>query len=264
VRAWDSLSDEAQDRFDHIMAIYAAMLDRVDRSIGTLVAGLKERGMLENTLILIMADNGGNGESGPRGRLEGEQPGGPQSVVFLGQSWATLNNTPFRRYKHFTHEGGISSPLVVHWPAGMSQERAGELEHQPGHLVDIMPTVVEVTGAKYPSEYKGHTIQPMEGVSLTTAFDGKPLDRQQPIFFEHEGNRAARAGRWKLVMKYQEPWELYDILADRTEQNDLIDKEPEIAKDLIAQWEAWAKRSDVDAWQGPKRNEWGEIPRDSR
>ena len=261
VRAWDSLSDADKDRFDHMMAIYAAMLDRVDRSIGRLVYGLKQRGLYENTLILLLADNGGNGESGPRGRLEGKQPGGPQSVVYLGQSWATLNNTPFRRYKHFTHEGGISSPLVVHWPAGIANERAGELEHQPGHLIDVMPTVVEIAGAKYPAEFKGNKIQPMEGVSLTAAFAGEPLNRPQPIFFEHEGNRAVRSGKWKLVMKYLGPWELYDIEADRTEQKDLIESEPEIAQDLIGKWEAWANRSDVDAWEGPKRNDWGEIPR---
>ncbi len=158
------------------MAIYAAMIDRVDRSVGNLVAGLKERGMLDNTLIMILADNGGNAESGPRGRLEGDKPGGPQSAVFLGQSWATLNNTPFRRYKHFTHEGGISTPLIVHWPAGIPNERNGKLEHQPGHLVDVMPTAVAASGASYPSEFNGHEIQPMEGVSLLPAFAGEPLD----------------------------------------------------------------------------------------
>ncbi|MEX0611592.1 MAG: arylsulfatase, partial [Pirellulales bacterium] len=114
VPAWDTLSDEEKDRFDHIMAIYAAMIDRLDRSIGTLIEGLKQRGVLDNTLIAVLADNGGNAESGPRGRLDGDQPGGPNSTVYLGQCWATLANTPFRRYKHFTHEGGISTPLIVH------------------------------------------------------------------------------------------------------------------------------------------------------
>ena len=129
VPAWDTLSDEDKDRFDHIMAIYAAMIDRLDRSVGTLVEGLKERGVLDNTLIMLLCDNGGNAEAGPRGRLEGDEPGGPKSTVFLGQSWATLANTPFRRYKHFTHEGGISTPLIVHWPAGIAEERNGKLEH---------------------------------------------------------------------------------------------------------------------------------------
>jgi arylsulfatase A-like enzyme len=259
--AWDSLSDADKDRFDHIMAIYAAMLDRVDRSIGTLVDGLAQRGMLDNTLILILADNGGNAESGPRGRLEGDQPGGPQSVVFLGQCWATLANTPFRRYKHFTHEGGIATPLVAHWPAGIPNERNGKLEHQPGHLVDIMPTAVAVSGASYPSEFNGHAIQPMEGISLLPAFAGQPLQRKEPIFWEHEGNRALRSGKWKLVLKLKGLWELYDMDVDRTESRNLIEEEPELANGLIAKWEAWAARADVDPWPGSARNDWGEEPR---
>jgi arylsulfatase A-like enzyme len=261
VPAWDSLSDVEKDRFDHIMAIYAAMIDRVDRSIGNLVAGLNERGMLDNTLILILADNGGNAESGPRGRLEGEQPGGPDSVVYLGQSWATLNNTPFWRYKHFTHEGGIATPLVAHWPAGIPEERRGQLEHQPGHLVDIMPTAVAASGANYPSEFKGQRIQPMEGANLLPAFAGEALERSAPIYWEHEGNRALRSGKWKLVLKLRGPWELYDMEADRTERHNLIEDEPELSKNLIAKWESWARRADVDQWPGPARNDWGEEPR---
>ncbi len=262
VPRWDSLGEEEKDRFDHIMAIYAAMLDRFDRSIGTLVDGLRERGVLENTLIVVLADNGGNAESGPRGRLEGEAPGGPESIVFLGQCWATLANTPFRRYKHFTHEGGIATPLVVHWPAGIPRQRNGQLDRQPGHLIDLMPTFVEVGGAEYPTQYGGHAIQPMEGVSLLPALSGEPLERTEPIFFAHEGNRAVRSGKWKLVMKYKGPWELYDIEADRTEQSNLIDQKPGVAKQLIAQWEAWAQRSDVDPWTGPARNDsGGEIKR---
>ena len=255
---WDSLSDEEKDRFDHIMAIYAAMLDRLDRSIGTLVDGLRSRRVLDNTLIVVLSDNGGNAESGPRGRLQGDEPGGPQSTVYLGQCWATLANTPLRRYKHFTHEGGISTPLVVHWPAGIPADRNGQLERQPGHLIDLMPTFVEVSGAEYPTQYDGHAIQPMEGVSLVPALSGKPLERNEPIFFAHEGNRAVRSGKWKLVMKYKGPWELYDIEADRTEQKNLLDTQPAVAERLIAQWGAWAKRSDVDEWTGPARRDSGE------
>jgi arylsulfatase len=254
---WNTLSDEDKDRFDHIMAIDAAMIDRLDRSVGVLVEGLRKRSVLDNTVIFVMCDNGGNAESGPRGRLEGEEPGGPKSVVFLGQCWATVANTPFRRYKHFTHEGGISTPLIAHWPTGIDAARNGKLEHQPGHLVDIMPTVCEITGAKYPTEYKGHAIQPVEGASLVPALAGKRLDRKQPIFFAHEGNRAIRDGKWKLVMKFKGPWELYDIAADRTEQNDLIKKEPKIAIELARKWEEWAERADVDPWQGWLRTDDG-------
>jgi arylsulfatase len=264
VRAWDSRTDKAKDRFDHIMAIYAAMIDRLDRSVGTLVNSLKERGELDNTLIVLLSDNGGNAESGPRGRLEGDEPGGPQSVVFLGQSWATLANTPFWRYKHFTHEGGISTPFIAHWPAGIPSERRGKLEHQPGHLIDIMATAIDVTGATYPTEFKGRAIQPMEGVSLLPAFHGEPLIRDEPIFFEHEGNRAVRAGKWKLVLKHRGPWELYDMESDRTERQNLIDEEPELARNLIAKWEAWAKRADVGPWPGPARADWGDVPPQQR
>ncbi|HEX4412458.1 MAG TPA: arylsulfatase [Lacipirellulaceae bacterium] len=259
VSAWDKLSDDDKKRFDDMMSIYAAMIDRIDANVGKLVKHLDEKGVLDNTLILFLSDNGGNAESGPNGRYEGKHPGGPNSTVYLGQSWATLANTPFRRYKHFTHEGGISTPLIAHWPDGIPADRDGKLEKQPGHVVDLMPTVVELAGAKYPTEYKGHQIQPMEGTSIVPAFSGKPLDRKNPIFFAHEGNRGIRDGKWKLVMKYKGPWELYDIEADRTEQHDLSKEKPELAKKLSDEWDAWAARSDVDPWSGPARNNSGGI-----
>lgn len=259
VPAWDDLSDAEKDRFAHIMSIYAAMISRVDHNVGRLVAGLKERNQLDNTLILFLSDNGGNAESGPWGRYEGASPGGPRSKVFLGQSWATLANTPFRRYKHFTHEGGISTPLVAHWPAGIPAERRGKLQPQPGHVVDVMATVVDVTGAKYPTEFNGHEIQPMEGVSLVPALAGAPLNRPNPIFWEHEGNRAIRRDQWKLVMKLGGAWELYDVEADRTEQHDLAAEQPERVAQLSAQWDAWANRADVDPWPGEPRVDSGEA-----
>jgi arylsulfatase len=255
---WNTLSDEDKNRFDHLMAIYAAMIDRLDRSVGNLIAGLKQRGVLNNTAIFLMCDNGGNAESGPRGRLDGAAPGGPKSNVYLGQCWATVANTPFWRYKHFTHEGGVATPLIVHWPAGIDAARNGKLEPQPGHLIDIMPTVVEMCRAKYPTEYNGHKLQGMEGASLVSALAGKPIDRRQPIFFAHEGNRAVRDGKWKLVMKFKGPWELYDMEADRTERHDLVSKQPEIAADLVEKWNAWSKRADVDPWNGWVRTDYGD------
>ena len=201
------------------MAIYAACVYRMDRAIGTLTDGLRQRGVLDNTLILFMSDNGGNAESGPNGRFEGKNPGDAASTVFCGESWAWLQNTPFRLYKHFNHEGGIASPLIAHWPAGITAK--GELRREPGHLVDIMATVVDVTGASYPKEFKGHAIQPMEGRSLVPAFANKPIQREA-IFWEHEGNAAIRVGDWKLVRRSgQGAWELYDLKADRTEQKNL-------------------------------------------
>jgi arylsulfatase len=256
--AWDSLPDEAKDRFDHLMAVYAAMIEAIDTSVGVLVKGLEARGILDNTLILFMSDNGANAESGPDGRFNGDPPGGPNSNLYLGMNWAALGNTPFRRFKHFTLEGGISSPLVVHWPAGIPANRRNALERQPAHLIDVLPTIVDVTGASYPSERKGQPIQPMEGVSLRPLLTGGTISRTQPLFWEHEGNRAVRSGNWKLVSTYLGPWELYDMAADRVERNDVAAQHPDVVKTMSAAWDAWAKRANVDPWPGPALRPWGD------
>ena len=215
--------------------------------------------MLDNTLILFMSDNGGNAESGVRGRLEGATPGTVGSTVFCGQSWATLENTPFRRYKHFNHEGGIATPLIAHWPAVITAK--GGLRSHPGHLVDIMATVADVGGAKYPTEFKGTPISPMEGRSLAPAFAGRPIERDA-LFWEHEGNAAVRVGDWKLVRKGgQGTWELYDLKADRTELHDLAAAQPVKTRELAAKWEAWAKRAQV--LPGPAQFSGGGAPADS-
>jgi len=256
--AWETRLPERQERFDAMMATYAAMIECIDRSMGTLVAGLEKRGVLDNTLVLFLSDNGGNAEGGPPGLTRGPGPiGSPQSQVRLGMNWATLANTPFRRYKHFTHEGGISSPLVAHWPKGIPVERHGSLERQPAHLVDIMATAVDLAGAEYPAEFAGHAILPMEGVSLRPALRGQTLGRKQPLFWEHEGNKAVRDGRWKLVQKWRGPWELYDMEADRTELHNVINEHRDVAQRLEAAWRAWAKRAFVDEWTGPDHTNWG-------
>lgn len=243
VQAWNTLSAAEQDRFDNLMSIYAACVSHMDKEVGVLVDALKKRGVLDNTLILFMSDNGGNAESGPNGRLEGSDPGSADSTVFCGQSWATLENTPFRRYKHFNHEGGISTPLIVHWPDGFKAKN--ELRAEPGHVVDIMATVADVGGATYPKEFKGHAITPLEGKSLVPAFTGKPVEHEA-IFWEHEGNAAVREGDWKLVRKGGNgAWELYNLKTDRTELHDLAAAQPEKAKALQAKWEVWAKRAQV-------------------
>ena len=257
--AWDTRAPDRQKRFDEIMATYAAMVECLDRSTGLLVDGLKERGLLDSTLLIFLSDNGGNAEGGPAGVTRGEGPiGGPQSYVMLGMNWATLANTPFKRYKHFTHEGGISSPFIMHWPAGIPAERRGALEKQPAHLVDIMATAVDVAGAKYPERFHDHDILPMEGVSLRPALTGQPLARKEPIYWEHEGNKAVRDGQWKLVQKWRGPWELYDMEADRTELHDISKEHPEIASRLEASWSGWAQRAFVDDWTGPDHTNWGE------
>jgi arylsulfatase len=243
VKAWQDCSAEEKDRFDQIMAIYAAVVAHMDAAVGRLVEGLEKRGLLDSTLILFLSDNGGNAESGPGGTLKGEPPGGPTSTVFCGQSWATLENTPFRRYKHYNHEGGISTPLIAHWPAGIAAK--GELRHQPGHLIDIMATCVDVGGATYPKEFNGKPILPMEGTSLVPAFTNKPLQRDA-LYWEHEGNAAVRVGDYKLVRKGGGgAWELYDLVKDRTELNDLAGQMPDKAKELAAKWNAWAERCHV-------------------
>jgi arylsulfatase len=163
-----------------------------------------------------------------------------------------VSDTPFREYKHWVHEGGISTPLIAHWPRGIDASRRGEFERQPGHLIDIMATCVDLAGAKYPTNFHGNAIKPMEGTSLAPAFHGKPLARTQPIFWEHEGNRAVRDGEWKLVAKENKPWELYNMKADRTEQNDLASSEPSRVQKMAAQWDAYAARANVlplGAWR---------------
>jgi arylsulfatase len=266
------------------MEVYAAMLDCMDQGLGRLVDTLKRNGQYENTLILFLQDNGGCAEGMGRGKAGapradqptlpplakdylqpdmipkqtrdgypvrqgvGVMPGPADTYIGYGQGWANVSNTPFREYKHWQHEGGISTPLIAHWPAGIPQARHNKLEPQPSHLIDLMATCVELAGAKYPTEFHGHRIQPMEGVSLVAAFSGLPLKRQQPIFWEHEGNRAIRMDQWKLVSKHAGPWELYDMAADRTEMHDLAGQQLDRVKQMSASWEAWAKRVGVMPW----------------
>ncbi len=257
IKLWKDHTPEEQDRFDHLMAVYAATVHRMDQAIGDLVNGLKVRGVLENTLILFMSDNGGNAESGPKGRTDGD-PTQAASNWFCGESWAFLENAPFRKYKHYNHEGGIATPLIAHWPAGMktgrpSDHETGRLAHRPAHLIDIMATCVDVGGASYPKEHNGHAITPMEGTSLkpllVSSSESLPISRS--LFWEHEGNAAVRHGDLKLVRTGRNgPWELYDLKADRTEQHDLASSQPDKVKELAAEWQKWAERAHVVPYPG--------------
>ena len=251
VAAWDSLTADEQDRFDHLMAVYAACVYHMDQAVGRLVDALKQRGLSDNTLILFMSDNGGNAESGPNGKTEGD-PTDAKSSWFCGESWANAENTPFRRYKHYNHEGGISTPLIAHWPAEMNNA-GGRLVNTPAHLIDIMATVADVGGATYPKTLHDKPITPMEGLSLkpllvsTTA----SLPESRPLFWEHEGNAAVRVGDMKLVRQgRQGAWELYDIARDRTELHDLSSSMPGKVTELSALWEAWALRAHVKPYPG--------------
>ena len=172
-------------------------------------------------------------------------PGPDDTFIAYGQGWANVSNTPFREYKHWNHEGGISTPLIAHWPRGIAAQQRNQLVTTPSHLIDIMATVVDLGGATYPALRNGKTVPPMEGISLRPAFTGKTMQRAQPLFWEHEGNRAIRSGNWKLVAKENQPWELYDMAADRSEMNNLAAQQPGRVKEMAAQWDAWAVRANV-------------------
>ncbi len=244
VAPWDSLNEKQKDRFDHIMAIYAACVDHMDQGVGRLVTDLKQQGVLDNTLILFLSDNGGNAEGGPNGttRKGNGELGSADSTVFCGESWATLQNTPFRYFKHFEHEGGIATSFIAHWPKGI--KAGGSIIKERAQIIDIMATCVEVSGATYPTEFNGHKILPMEGRSIAPAFTGGKLT-SYPMFREHEENEAVIDGDWKLVRTHASPWELYNLAQDRTEMHNLAAQEPERVNDLTAKWDAWAKRASV-------------------
>lgn len=245
IPAWDALPLSEKKRYDDMMAIYAAMIDEVDKNVGKLTAALRQRHQLDNTLILFLSDNGGNAESGVKGKYEGNHPGDPHSNVYIGRCWAHLNNTPFRKYKHYNHEGGIATPLIAHWPRSIKPRPGpdGWID-TPAHLIDIMATCVDVADATYPREFRGHPIQPMEGTSLLPLLTGQGPLPQRTLFFEHEGNAAIRVGQQKLVRLGQKgAWELFDMQADRTEQHDLAAEAPDTVEHLAARWREWATRA---------------------
>lgn len=252
------------------MEVYAAQISAMDRAIGGVVAKLKQIGAFDNTLILFLADNGGCAEIlGPRSgglhiptvTLDGrpvkvgndptEMPGQDDDYQSYGPPWANASNTPFRLYKHWVHEGGIASPLIAHWPNGL--RTPGEWTDEPSHLIDIMATCVDVGGATYPAERQGAAVTLAEGRSLKAHFHGETPVPDRTIYWEHEGNRAVRQGKWKIVSKWSEPesgrWELYDMEADRTEMHDLAGEQPERIEEMAAAWQGWADRVGVVEWR---------------
>jgi arylsulfatase len=280
VQAWDSIEDKALQ--SHRMAVYAAQVDRMDQGIGRIIEALKERDALENTLILFLADNGGCAETIteywkgifiPKTTRVGDSiiignnhpdimPGPEITYQSYSVPWANVSNTPFRLYKHWVHEGGISTPLIAYWPARIVER--GQMNHEPGHLIDILATCVEVASAQYPNQFKGKQIVPMQGISLVPAFEGEPLNRSQPIFWEHEGNRAIRIDNWKLVSRVNrnlrftekdiDQWELYDLNQDRTEMHNLAFKYPERVQEMASLWEEWAINANVKPWPWDREN----------
>lgn len=241
---WESVENKAD--MDRRMAVYAAQIDRMDQGIGRVLAALDETGKGDNTLVLFLSDNGGCHEGGALGfdnRKNGQPAGGVDSYMSYGRSWASASNTPFRMYKHWVHEGGISTPLIARWPSGIPSR--GGFTQQPGHLVDIMATVVELAGATYPQASKGQAILPMEGRSLVPAFRGEVAEGQRTLYWEHMGNRAVRQGDWKLVAAKGEPWELYNLVEDRSEMKNRIADLPEKAAELQALYDTWAAKVGV-------------------
>jgi arylsulfatase len=262
VPAWDSLDAAQQDECDHRMAAYAAMIDRVDQKIGDLLAALRKNHAFDNTLILFLSDNGGCAEGSLLGIGDPVKDRTPQTELIrpsYGKAWANASNTPYRSYKHFTHEGGSNTPFIAHWPARIQPGR--DWLRQPAQLIDVMATVVDLTGAPYPKELNQHAILPIDGIPLTPAFNGQPLVRKAPIFLEHEDNASVRDGEWKLVGRGVSPargllpkkWELYHLSEDGTELNDLAAAHPEKVASLSSQWEDWARRVGVFPKPAPRK-----------
>ncbi len=233
---WTELTTSQQRFQAKKMAIHAAMVDRMDRQIGRLVEQLTAMNVLENTLILFASDNGASAEIMVRdgGHDRDAVPGTAETYLCLGPGFSSACNTPFRRHKTWVHEGGISTPLVAHWPAGIKGK--GEYRHSPAHVVDIMPTILDVAGAKKPDQWEGETIPPAPGRSLRPAFEKDVTIERDMLWWFHEGNRAIRLGDWKLVSADGDPWELYDLKTDRAESHDLSSAHPEKVAELEALW----------------------------
>jgi arylsulfatase len=251
VPAWETLSTEDKKMWDLRMAVYAAMIDRLDRNIGRVIEKLEEMEELDNTMIIFLSDNGGCHEGtknkGNYIRTTGET-GNPDSFDAYEYPWANVSNTPFRMHKHWVHEGGISTPFIIHYPGSI---KGGGIVKEPGHIIDIMPTLLDYAKGRYPATLNGNKILALEGISLRQAIEGKPLKRKNPLFWEHEGNRAVRLGNWKLVSQYDYSkkqfmkWELYNMKSDRSELDDLFEKESAIAGHLISLYEKHAARIGV-------------------
>jgi arylsulfatase A-like enzyme len=234
---WGTLT-ESQSVFQACkIAIYAAMIDRMDREIGRVLEQLRTMGAFKNTLIFFLSDNGASAEIMVRN--DGHNPAAPAGSagthLCLGPGWSTVANTPFRRHKTWVHEGGIATPLVVHWPNGLAAR--GELRHDPGHVIDIVPTVLEVTGANQLPIADTRSIPKPPGKSLVTAFARDGTLKRDELWWEHEGNRAIRVGNSKLVAAKDGPWELYDLATDRTETQDRAADNPAMVHELSQRWQ---------------------------
>jgi len=245
VPSWDDVPDK--DAWDLNMAVYAAMIERMDWNVGRVLEKIRQLGVEDNTLVLFLSDNGGCAESA--NYTPNIPPGPVESYRSVGAPWANASNTPFRKYKVWDHEGGISTPLIAYWPKVIKAR--GAITHQIGHIIDIMPTLVDIAGAEYPSSYGSHEVLPTEGHSLLPIFQGKKRQEPEALFWQIQRgrlSRAVRAGRWKLVTTDpKKPWELYDMYADRTETTNLAEKYPDTVKKLARLYQAWVGRCHLPA-----------------
>ena len=252
VPAWKSLSAKDKKWEARRMEVFAAMVDVVDQNIGRLISHLKKKGVWENTLFLFCSDNG----ACPFERTRGKdlEPWDPESYWCYDVGWAHVGNTPFRLYKQNQHEGGISSPLIAHWPKGLESKAAetsdgvskdhGPVTHQPGHLIDFMATFLELGAATYPEKVGSRIIDPLQGKSLVPIFQGRQRNGHQTLYQHFGTDRALRQGDWKVVAAKGGRWELYNLAEDRTELNDLRQKHPERTSRMIREWFRIAR--DVD------------------
>ncbi len=249
VNAWDGLHENDKKVWDALMAAYAGQIDCMDQGVGQIISLLEQEGELDNTLIIFLSDNGGCAEGQGKKLTVNDLHliGNKEPAQSYRINWANVSNTPFREYKHYVHEGGISTPLIAHWPKKIGTNMVNK---QVGHVIDLMPTILDVAGAGYPKEFKGEAVNPIQGKSLVQSFHGDIFERG-PLFFEHEANRAVIDGKWKLVSKathespYAGTWELYNLEKDRTETNNLIDELPEKAKEFELLWDKWASENNV-------------------
>jgi arylsulfatase len=215
------------------MQVYAGMIDRLDQNIGRILTYLEEQGELDNTLLMFASDNGASAEVVEFG--EGEI-GSMTRWASLKEDWANVSNTPFRLFKNYSHEGGTATPFIVHWPDGIRE--GGQINHTLLHFIDIMPTLVDVSGATYPEQYRGEQVYSLEGISMVPLFNGGAVQRKKPLFYEWRNSRAVQTENWKLVQR-GEQWELYDRHADLTETNNLAEEYPDTVEFLENRWQEW-------------------------
>lgn len=241
VPEWPKAAD--QEFEDLKMAVYAAQVGCMDRGIGRIITALERKGALDDTLILFLSDNGGDGAS--EASTKDLPPGPKGSSHIYGRAWAQLSNTPLHGYKREMLEGGIATPLVAHWPAVI---RAPGITNAPGHVIDLMATCLEAAGVEYPRTHEGRALLPIEGRSLVPVFRTGKRAPHEALFWEHEGHRAVRQGNWKLVAVAAGAWELYDLGADRTEAKNLAGANVEKVQELTALYDAWARRCGVVSW----------------